>query len=567
MSAFTSAARWLLRKIGLFVGCVVIFVAGMYLHDRWTEYEGKGGDLRDLKLLRQGLDSYIDDVASKERTAVQKRVAELQAESIVRLKECRLENKKDVGELDKSRNRKCFASADCYREKAAASVKWELRTRELTYIESLIKFAEVREGSSSQEDRLRRDRMNSYSALQENKSRQEKLKSDHGATFWIPFTRANDEYLKLKQDYEFLNAKDWEAFNSLQSFKKTAAATQKKLPRPLDWKLAITRIDVVKASLRGKLDAEIRNLDGQLQGSWFRDFRPKFHQAILYAIAAVVGGVLLPPIIRAGWYFGVAPLSSRCAPIQLRTRSSRDDSLGDRGAPALVQFGPSLAIDLSPNDELLVHPDFLQSVAQNCRTDTMLLFSWAMPFTSLAANLYGLTRIRAEDRQRFVVSSTRDPFLEVAALELPAGETLVLHPRSLVGVVQTRKKPLKIDRVWRFGWIAWLTLQFRYVMFEGPAMLILQGCRGVRVESADDGRSIDQAATIGFSADLQYSSRRSETFWAYLTGKHGLFNDSFSGGPGVYIYEEMPHFGRRTGITGRGLEGFIDVVLDAFGIT
>ena len=45
-----------------------------------------------------------------------------------------------------------------------------------------------------------------------------------------------------------------------------------------------------------------------------------------------------------------------------------------------------------------------------------------------------------------------------------------------------------------------------------------------------------------------------------------LFNDNFAGGPGVYVYEEMPFFGNKSGITGRGLEGLIDAVLKCFGI-
>jgi hypothetical protein len=47
---------------------------------------------------------------------------------------------------------------------------------------------------------------------------------------------------------------------------------------------------------------------------------------------------------------------------------------------------------------------------------------------------------------------------------------------------------------------------------------------------------------------------------------NGLFNDSFAGGPGFCVYEEMPYLGRRTGITGRGLEGLTDGLLKVFGI-
>jgi hypothetical protein len=113
-----------------------------------------------------------------------------------------------------------------------------------------------------------------------------------------------------------------------------------------------------------------------------------------------------------------------------------------------------------------------------------------------------------------------------------------------------------------------LTLQLRYLAFHGPCKLILKGCRGVRAERPEPGQSrlINQAATLGFSANLDYRNTRCETFVAYLRGKEDLFNDLFAGGPGWFVYEEMPAAGRRTGMAGRGLEGVIDAFLKAFGI-
>jgi hypothetical protein len=77
---------------------------------------------------------------------------------------------------------------------------------------------------------------------------------------------------------------------------------------------------------------------------------------------------------------------------------------------------------------------------------------------------------------------------------------------------------------------------------------------------------INQASTLGFSANLDYRTVRCETFIPYLRGQEELFNDLFAGGPGWFIYEEMPAGERRGGLTGRGLEGLIDAFLKAFGI-
>jgi len=100
---------------------------------------------------------------------------------------------------------------------------------------------------------------------------------------------------------------------------------------------------------------------------------------------------------------------------------------------------------------------------------------------------------------------------------------------------------MKITSHWRLGSLhAWLTFQLRYLVFHGPVTLIVSGCRGVRVEPAQAGRKINQSATIGFSANLAYSSRRSETFYSYLSGKQPLLHDSFVGDSGSYLYQEIP---------------------------
>jgi uncharacterized protein (AIM24 family) len=154
-------------------------------------------------------------------------------------------------------------------------------------------------------------------------------------------------------------------------------------------------------------------------------------------------------------------------------------------------------------------------------------------------------------------------------LELPRGAAMVLQPHSLAGVVQPADHPVRITRHWRLGSLhAWLTLQLRYLVFHGPCRLVLKGCRGVRAEAPQPGqpRLINQAATLGFSANLDYRTTRTETFVSYLLGREALLNDLFAGAPGRFVYEEMPGGARRAGVTGRGLAGLTDAALKVFGI-
>jgi uncharacterized protein (AIM24 family) len=323
----------------------------------------------------------------------------------------------------------------------------------------------------------------------------------------------------------------------------------------------LTPLDDLIATKRATLDSAERQAE-RIQ----RTVQKVFVNALLILVLVT----LAPVGIKAFWYFVVAPAASRRPPIRLRPSVGGAPNAmpavpTDTASPAKVS-AVSQEIRIGENEELLVHPDFLQSSADRGRKDTKWVLDWGYPLTSLAAGMVVLTRIRAAGAESFVVSSKTDPFAEIGVLELSAGAALVLQPRNLVGVVQDVGRPIRITRHWRFGLGAWVTFQFRYLVFSGPGRLIVQGCRVVRIEAADRGRSIDQGATIGFSANLDYSRRRSETFGAYLMGMRGLFNDNFSGGPGYCVYEEMPYFGRKAGITGRGLEGLTDGLLKVFGI-
>jgi hypothetical protein len=278
--------------------------------------------------------------------------------------------------------------------------------------------------------------------------------------------------------------------------------------------------------------------------------------------------IVVPPAIKAFWFFVVAPAAARLRPISIRP-----DLAGEiawkRSCPdaeaLLPGSGVSRRIAIAPGEELLIKPAYLQSSMNQARIDSTLVLSRAIPLGSIATGLFGLTRIRVHKPEVATVSATQDLFDEVGVIDIPAGVGLVFKPRNLVGVLQRSERPMRIHRVWRLGHLsAWLTLQLRFLVFEGPGSLLVRGARGVAIEPAVDGRRIAGAATLGWSAGLAYSVRRSETFLAYLMGQQSLFNDSFAG-DGVIVYEEVPLAGAR-GILGRGLEGFGDGLLKVVGL-
>ena len=281
----------------------------------------------------------------------------------------------------------------------------------------------------------------------------------------------------------------------------------------------------------------------------------------LAALAALLAILVLPLVMRALFYFVLAPVVARGQPLRLAEAT-------DRTVPARLEHGPapSVAVNLQQGEELLVRQAFLQTRPAGAEFATRWLLDWRNPLTSLASGMAFLTQARGTGAS-FGISARADPFAEVAALVLSQDSALVMQPRALAGLVQQTSRPIRIESRWRFGLHAWLTFQFRYLVFHGPGMLIVKGGRGVRVEPAAQGRVFSQDQLIGFSAHTSYSVARSETFAPYLFGKEPLFRDRVTDMdvPGVLVIEETPMTGRRAGIA-RGLEKGMDAVLKAFGI-
>ena len=282
---------------------------------------------------------------------------------------------------------------------------------------------------------------------------------------------------------------------------------------------------------------------------------------LVSAAWALLGVLLLPYLVRTLLYFVVAPFAAR-------RRSIRIAVPGEERVPIRPPAEPSRAshaVTLGRGEELLVRQGFLQSSPAQARLRTRAMLDWKSPFTSLASGMVFLTQVRGEATTT-VISADDDPFAEVTALDLPEGAAMVLQPRALAAVVQPQDRSLRIESQWRlFTLNAWLTQQLRFLVFHGPARLVLKGGRGVRIEAVDSGRRFGQDQLTGFSAELAYSVMRNETFVPYLLGREPLLRDRVEGGAGILVIEEAPRAGRRKGVRG-GLEGAFDAVLKAFGI-
>ncbi|MGP1679095.1 MAG: hypothetical protein ACTS6J_18305 [Burkholderiales bacterium] len=337
------------------------------------------------------------------------------------------------------------------------------------------------------------------------------------------------------------------------------------------WKKELNaRVMQIKGDI-GQIDARSAAIDDKLSKSYVARLAAVAGQKLPIALGVLLGIILVPIGIKVFFYYIVAPWVTHRPPIRILPAANASVSSASAHGTAAIgggkMSGVSQAIVLGENQELLIQPEYLQSTSLQARKKTKWLLNARFPFASLLSGMFMLTRVGPAGSEPVVVSATKDPLSEVGIIDLAQDAAFVCQPRSLAGVIQDRNNPIRITRHWRLGNLqSWLTLQLRFLVFHGPGQLVMKGCRGIRIESAGRGRLINQAATLGFSANLDYANTRCETFMSYWSGKEDLFNDLFTGESGVYVYEEMPDLKRATGITGRGLEGFTDAVLKVFGV-
>ncbi|NMG76875.1 hypothetical protein [Aromatoleum diolicum] len=466
---------------------------------------------------------------------------------------------------------------DALKSEARRELHANLLRQERHHLESIVAsrtrlsdHARTLLGAAKELERRRLVHVAAYQRLWQNEDAQRRLIREDGYKFrYVPFTpdfkrleALRAEKVRLRNE----NADAAEAYNA-QKRRVEAITAPKEILASLDVS-HISPEHVVESlhKAKGAVEDELRR---NWLGAEFTTMRDDMETGIPKALIIILGVIAVPVAIKAFFYFVIAPLASgrRGAALLPESTGVLDRTKAPEMTAGKQTSSASLIVQVAPDTELLVHPEYLLSSHGVSASSTKWFLSGRYWIASLASGLYAVTRMNSDVSASVELTAARDALSDIEALVLPEGSALVLQPRYLVGVLHARDNPVRITSHWRlFSLHAWLTLQLRYLVFHGPVTLIVKGCRGVRVEPAEAGRRINQAATIGFSANLGYASRRCETFFGYFLGKQPLLHDSFSGAPGYCVYQQMPHAGVRFGVTGRGLAGVTDALLQAVGI-
>ena len=575
MASVRPLFSWLLRKAWAVVVVFAVLWLGAWGVAKFQELKQLVQTITQI----QSIEASVKEAAERAKSEAQARVTELDkaAVDIVEMRKQTLhEEIQQLSGQIPSAARRAIAIArgdlQTIRDWASMEVtilsKQEERdflVRALDYRSKLSEYERLLRDGPAELERIRQEHINALKEIDRLNAEVRRLVNSHPVQVHVPLTRVKAEHDRLLEERHAktartheLKAKHTERSNFLSAIQKA------KHPGML---LGSLRVEPVVEELRRAWGAR----EAMLRQDWFWQFISfDFSTTDLAKAAVVIVAVaaVMPLGIRLVLFYVLAPIATRRPAVALLPNSEgrvlTGHDLPGQGSAGISSVSCRVTIDSS--NELLVHSEYLQSMPNESTSRTQWILDRHIPLSSIAAGLVALTHMRAETSQTVVVSSTRDPLSEVSLLAIPKGSSIVLLPRHIVGVLQPRETMLLITRHWRvFNLHAWLTLQLRYLVFHGPGTMVVKGCRGVRADAAEVGRSLSPAATIGFSANLSYSSRRCTTLFAYLSGQQPLLNDSFAGGRGHYIYQEMP-YERRGGFIGRGLEGLVDAALKPLGI-
>lgn len=567
MKLLQSALRWIVRNFLSFIVIVAILAAANYLQKELQELYSVTDKLSTFKSAKVSLTQQVDTITTETRN----RIHNFKDASLQRIED-RLKEVNKTIQLKKSQLRspvqkaRSLLTGEGISDDLKGDIETYLLEQERDYLGQLkshIVNIDKLPAMEAHLEELRKVHELAYQQLGKNSQEQARLQATSPVLIRIPGTDAHKQLTALEQANTAILQRNQAAYKAYQD-QKVIVDTLKKL-RPPTFELQQEKID----SALQALDTRIAELDNDYRNNWMAKFSEPVVSVIPTAIGILLSIIIVPIGIKVFLYFIIAPLASRRPAIQLVPDTSGTIEVGqERGATGDTKISAvSIPVHIDDTEELLVHPEYLQSSSSQGTKDTKWLLDNAYPLSSLASGMYALTRIRSSLPASFVVSPTRDPFSELSVVSVPRGSAVIFQPHCLVGTIQSKQQPVRISSRWRLNSLqAWLTLQLRFLVFHGPTKLIVKGCRGIRIEQTGSGRSINQAATIGFSANIAYSNIRCETFASYLMGKQELFNDCFNGPTGFYLYEETPHYGKKSGITGRGIEGIMDSTMKIFGI-
>ncbi len=583
----------------ILVGILVAPPAYRWIRAQVDAYDQRAHAIVQLREMDRAAATFLEAAMQQ----AQARARALEKSSIDRVEARLVETRQEIGRIDATPVPDVVkigwggvkVDTDALGHRMQMEVNRAVLLRERDFLEALLAYRrklELRVTSKAQLERLRQDHVRAFAALKGIEASQAANKEDlskakkardslpvHQA--WNPYSderkyweQVEKQLLAKRDALEIERKQRYDENQAAHSRYQNGVADLAKAGTPgLAPSLNLAQIDVGDTDTVRRMRIRIAELEAKQSDatgeaiaavkSFVQDVPGALPQAL-----GILAAALLVPIglkVLAFYVFARLPSAARAAPIV--PASSRGLALAGEASGVSASSDASCSIRLDETRELLVQPEYLTSVPTAADVRTRWVLDARHPLTSLTAQLYGLTWVRVAAPVQVNLAARRLEMGELAVVDVPEGTALACLPRHIVGVVQTRTRPLRVTVQWRLSSLhAWLTMRLRHVLFHGPVQLILEGSRGVKIEPATSSRAVNRDTVIGFNGNLAFHSVRSETFFAYLRGKQPLMHDRFSENAGEYVYQTRPGESSNAAGGRRDYGRLTDYVLKVFGI-
>jgi hypothetical protein len=289
--------------------------------------------------------------------------------------------------------------------------------------------------------------------------------------------------------------------------------------------------------------------------------------AALKAVPYWIAIILLPLLGRAVLFYLLAPMAAKSSSVKFRIgRSAKATTtlpLQDFSGPG----GATLRMTLAPGDELLVHGNFVRSVPDSVVCSSEWVYSSSLILRSLSSELIAMDSYKPKKGSPADITLGAGDCVtdELATVELAEGEAMVIAPRSIAGIVQRTGTRARITSHWRLRRLSsWLLMRLRLLAVHGPCTVLMTSNRGVTAVRPGTGTTFDGKCLVGFRGPMEYTVRRTGSFWGNFAGKQSMFHMNMrSRGNGIVYMQNQPSsgaLGAQQNLAQRILDFFLSLI-------
>jgi len=381
-------SHWLGRQFLSLVLIILVLVIGGYMYSTVQSYAGlivQRSNVKSAQVQGAGLNSALEKEARKRVEAISKQSLEaLQRRTNEIDEEVR---KLEVGRRSDIVRTAAFVTGD-FMQDVEIELRIDILKQEADYLKQAMDALRTAEGLARGKDELERRRQwhkITYNNLLVNDAAIALLKESHPIASTIFGTQKYDDLTQLETDRQQLFKANLSAHDEYWKQRRYLESLARK-PGLGPFEPVREGFSKISMELAGKS----QQAEAALAKNWFALVADPALDVLPTALLVLLSAILTPIAIKAVFFYIIAPIAGHRPSIQLVPESRGElDGLQTDGAGG--SSSTSLAVTLRDSEELLVHPEFVRSMAECSDKSTKWLLDNRYPMSSIAAGLYALS--------------------------------------------------------------------------------------------------------------------------------------------------------------------------------